>query len=106
MKTVKGLLTHAKCSGQDPYLSLLAYCSTPIDTHLYSPAEMLYQQVLCMTVPQQIGTLNHMPMLNMTSSTSVPLRVQTTTNEAATRNLHSLLFLFSMTPGTCGSLPP
>ena len=43
IKTVKGLLTHAKCSGQDPYLSLLAYCSMPINAHLHSPAEMLYQ---------------------------------------------------------------
>ena len=24
IKTVKGLLTHAMCSGQDPYLALLA----------------------------------------------------------------------------------
>ena len=54
VKTVKGLLTHAKCSGQDAYLALLAYCSMPIDAHLHSPAEMLYQQVLCTTVPQWI----------------------------------------------------
>ena len=43
VKTVKGLLTHAKCSGQDPYLALLASCSMPINAHLHSPAEMLYQ---------------------------------------------------------------
>ena len=43
VKTVKGLLTHAKCSGQDPYLALLAYHSMPVDAHLHSPAEMLYQ---------------------------------------------------------------
>ena len=43
IKTVKGLLTHAKCSGQDPYLALLVYCSMPIIAHLHSPAEMLYQ---------------------------------------------------------------
>ena len=54
VKTVKGLLTHAKCSGQDPYLALLAYHSTPTDAHLHSPAEMLYQWVLHTTVPQWI----------------------------------------------------
>ena len=43
MKTVKGLLTHAKCSGKHPHLALLAYGSIPIDAHLHSPAEMLYQ---------------------------------------------------------------
>ena len=54
VKTVKGLLTHAKCSDQDPYLALIPYHSIPIDAHLHSPAEMLYQWVLCTTVPQQI----------------------------------------------------
>ena len=32
VKIVKGLLTHAKCSGQDPYLALLAYRSIPVFT--------------------------------------------------------------------------
>ena len=54
VKIVKGLLTHAKCSGQDPYLALLAYRSTPVDSHLRSPAEMLYQRALRTTVPQRI----------------------------------------------------
>ena len=54
VKIVKGLLTHAKYSGQDPYLALLAYRSTPVDSHLRSPAEMLYQHALCTTVPQRI----------------------------------------------------
>ena len=51
VKTVKGLLTHAKCSGQDLYLAVLAYHSTPIYAHLCSPAEMPYQWVLCTNVP-------------------------------------------------------
>ena len=54
VKIVKGLLTRAKCSGQDPYLVLLAYRSTPVDSHLQSPSEMLYQHTLHTNVPQRI----------------------------------------------------
>ena len=54
VNTVKGLLTCAKCCGEGPYLTLLTYHSTPTDAHLHLPTEMLYQQVLCTTVPQQI----------------------------------------------------
>ena len=54
VKIVKGLLTCVKCSGQDPYLTLLEYRHTPVDSHLQSPAEMLYQCALCTTVPQRI----------------------------------------------------
>ena len=54
MKIVKGLLMQSKYSGQDPYLALLAYCSTPVDAHMCSPGEMLYQHALCTTVPQHI----------------------------------------------------
>ena len=56
------------------------------------------------------GTPTHVPMLNMTTPTNMPPRVQSTlTSEAAARNLHSLPakpYLSSMMPGTCGFLPP
>ena len=65
VKTVKGLLTHAKCSGQDPYLTLLVYRSTPVDSHLWSPAKMLYQHALCTTVPQRIRQRTHMQQLHV-----------------------------------------
>ena len=54
VKIVKGLLTHAKYSGQDPHLALLAYRSTPVDAYLWSLAEILYQHVIQTTVPQRI----------------------------------------------------
>ena len=54
VKIVKGLLNRAKYSGQDPHLALLAYRSTPVDSHLRSPAEMLYQRTIRTTVPQRI----------------------------------------------------
>ena len=58
IKTINSLLTNAKCSGQDPCLALLAYCTMPIDSHLHFPLEMLYQWVLHTTVPQQIRNTN------------------------------------------------
>ena len=54
MKIVMGLLTQSKYSGHDPYLALLAYCCTPVDAHMCSPGEMLYQHALHTTVPQCI----------------------------------------------------
>ena len=54
VKIIKGLLTRLRCAGEDPYLALLAYRSTPVDSHLRSPGEILYQCVLHTTVPQRI----------------------------------------------------
>ena len=34
VKIIKDLLTRAKCSGKDPYLALLSYRSTPVDSYL------------------------------------------------------------------------
>ena len=48
------IVTCAKCSGQDAYLALLAYKSTPVDSHLQSPGKMLYQHTLHTTVSQRI----------------------------------------------------
>ena len=65
VKIVKGLLNQAKYSGQDPYLALLAYRSTPVDSHLRSPAEMLYQCTIRTTVPQRIRNKDPHATLDM-----------------------------------------
>ena len=116
IKIVKGLLTHAKCSGQDPYLALLAYHSMPINAYLHSPGEMLIQQVSnvipasamhhCATTDQA-----HWPTCWCWTWWPQPMchPKNTMTSKAAARNLHSLMakqYLSSMMPGTCGSLPP
>ena len=54
VKIIKGLLTQSKYSWQDPYLALLAYHSAPVDAHMHSPSEVLYQHALQTTVPQHI----------------------------------------------------
>ena len=54
VKIIKGLLTRSKYAGEDPYLALLAYRSTPVGSYLRSPGEMLSQHALHTTVPQRI----------------------------------------------------
>ena len=54
VKIIKGLLIRLKYAGEDPYLALLTYRSTPVDSHLRSPGEILYQCALRTTVPQRI----------------------------------------------------
>ena len=49
VKIIKDLLTRSKCAGEDPYLALLAYRSTRVDSFLQSPGEMLHQCILCTT---------------------------------------------------------
>ena len=41
VQTVKKLLRKAEASGQDPYLVMLAYRTSPVDSNLLSPAQLL-----------------------------------------------------------------
>ena len=65
MKIIKGLLTHAKCSGQDPYLALLVYHSAPIDAHLHSLQKSYTSEYYTPLCHKRSGTLTHMPVLNV-----------------------------------------
>ena len=58
VKSVKHALQHAKYSGADPHLALLALWATPIDTKLPSPAELLYQCWLRTTILAKIRNSN------------------------------------------------
>ena len=86
LKIVKGLLSKAKYPGQDPHLALLAYRSTPIDPHLRSPAEMLYQRNNCTTLPQRTPMLQ----MTMTDSTNVLPRVLNTMTITAEPSPHCM----------------
>ena len=46
VKIIKTAFTKVKYSGEDPQPALLALHSTPVDSHLPSPVQMLYQQKL------------------------------------------------------------
>ena len=54
VKSAKHALQQAKYSGADPHLALLALRATPINSKLPSPAELLYQCRLRMTIPAKI----------------------------------------------------
>ena len=53
VKIIKTAFTKAKYSGEDPQLTLLALHNTSVDSHLPSPAHLLYQQNLKTRLPTQ-----------------------------------------------------
>ena len=53
VKIIMTAFTKAMYSGKDPQLALLALHSTPVDSHLQSPVQLLYQGKLKMRLPTQ-----------------------------------------------------
>ena len=58
IKSIKYALQRAKYSSANPHLTLLVLQTTPIDTKLPSPAELLYQCQLRTTIPAKICNSN------------------------------------------------
>ena len=54
VQTVKNTLDKAVKSGEDPHMSMLCLRSTPIDSELPSPAELLYQRKLQANLPVRV----------------------------------------------------
>ena len=54
VQTVKNTLDKAVKSGRDPHMSMLCLRSTPIDSQLPSPAELLYQRKLQANLPIRV----------------------------------------------------
>ena len=55
VKVVKKAFTKTKYSGEDPQFALLTLCSTPVDAHLPSHAQLLFQCKLKTRLPTQPG---------------------------------------------------
>ena len=58
VKITKGALQRAKAGGEDPHLALLHLRATPVDAHLPSPAEMLFNRRVRTTIPSRIQNNN------------------------------------------------
>ena len=54
VKIIKQTLQCAKFSGCDPHLALLSYRCTPLNSKITSPAKLLYQQCLQLTLPSHL----------------------------------------------------
>ena len=59
VQTAKRLLTKAQESGRDPYLAILAYRNTPLDSNLGSPAQRLMGRRTNTTIPMREELLKH-----------------------------------------------
>lgn len=71
VQTVKHTLDKAKKSGQDPHMSLPCLRSTPVDSQLPSPAELLYQRKLQSNLPIRVGN-QYLTRTRLTSANRTP----------------------------------
>ena len=55
IETVKHSLDKARKSGQDPHMPMICLRSTPIDSQLSSPAELLYQRTIQLNLAIRVG---------------------------------------------------
>ncbi|XP_020621537.1 uncharacterized protein K02A2.6-like [Orbicella faveolata] len=85
VQTVKNLLKKSDAAGQDPYLALLSYRTTPIDRNLPSPAKVLSQRDYRTQLPCS-GRLQRSQPWNVTKSNySID---KTSRNSSMTGNPH------------------
>ena len=85
VQTVKNLLKKSDAAGQDPYLALLSYRTTPIDRNLPSPAKVLSQRDYRTQLPCS-GRLQRSRPWNVTKSNySID---KTSRNSSMTGNPH------------------
>ena len=95
VKIIKTVFT----KGKDPQLALLALCSTTVDSHLPSPAQLLYQRKLKPRLPTQPSNTDPQAdkhhdhpedkALKCTCSTTTVCRTETTYTEHLQRKMDS-----------------